>query len=377
MTPKRKLKYKIRLLLPVTAIIHKIRNKKNGFDYFRLGIFPYTRNSPEKVKKYIHNVVTHKKETELIKITKRIRQKNNHSYYNAILKKMVPKWNIHPENPIFIGDNGRGSGSLNTYRMIDIKGKTFFEKIYFKSHQNIENIRHFQEVVYPLIEKEIAAPQIKYFYEGPLLVITYSEYMELVPYPPSEIESHVIQLSKELYKISANYKINTKLETLPSTVRDYKKNARPIKNFKLARAKLNQSGIDTQLLEKRVQQSKRVLTHGSIHNRNVLQGRILIDWDKLGYYPLGFEQAYLYYRLLPIKEKTRKRDKSLIGWLKLHFGDTVSPDDWQDFELNFMYFLLAYGTEYFKKNNYKKLENELIKNIGRRIHNLHEHLIYI
>jgi hypothetical protein len=119
---------------------------------------------------------------------------------------------------------------------------------------------------------------------------------------------------------------------------------------------LNNHGIDINMLEKAVAASKRVLTHGDIQETNIYRNSILVDWDSFGIYPMGFEPAFTYFRLL-----VKNRDRAnCILWLEKQYKQDILEEDWIIFKCNFIYFLFVFSQKFFLKNELIELKQELV-----------------
>ncbi len=292
----------------------------------------------------------------LKRITNNIANRNKHKYYEKILRTLIPNWQINIKEAKFIGV-GIGDGSLDTHRKVTIGNKTYFEKVHFNSYQDLRKVQWFQNHIYALIEDKIKVPRIQKTYRGKLLTIVYYDYFNLTKLENKTKENSLIQFSKALYRISCTNEANLDESELPESINGFKNHFQYQRNITLAGAEMAKQGIDMKTIEKSVEHSKCVLTHGDLNEGNGYKKDVLIDWDLFGIYPIGFDPAYIYFRL-PVKN-----NKKVVYWLEKHYSDVVSEEDWSIFERNFVYFLFIFSIYRFDREPYKSIKQELIENI--------------
>lgn len=70
---------------------------------------------------------------ELNKVCQSIKASKNHQFYNSLLKRFVPLWNIEIKQGLFHLGGGGGIGSLNCFRRVNIHGSICFERFTLKN----------------------------------------------------------------------------------------------------------------------------------------------------------------------------------------------------------------------------------------------------
>jgi hypothetical protein len=298
------------------------------------------------------------REHELNRIAVALRIAENHKQYEELLKAFVPDWQPEIKKTEFVG-RGIGDSSLNAYRKVSIEDKLYFEKVYFNSHQHLQTVRWFENHIYDMIKDEITAPLIRKILHGELITIVYYDYFNLIKMREETIEECLIQFSKALYGISCENSAALKRLEPPDSVQGFRNHPayQCRKKDYAARARLLKRGIDLKTLEKLIDQSPSILTHGDINKKNAFANGILIDWDSFGIFPIGLDPAFIYYCLLI---NGHRKDNSLT-WLKTHYSDVIPKAGWRDFERNFTYFLYVFSLNLFDKGQLKSLEQQLIK----------------
>jgi hypothetical protein len=306
--------------------------------------------------KFLKDLTIRVLEHGLKRITNNLADSGNHKYYEIILKTLIPIWQIDIKEAKFIGV-GIGDGSLDTHRKVTIGNKLYFEKVHFNSYQDLQKVQWFQNHIYELIKDKIKVPRVQKTYRGKLLTIVYYDYFNLTKLGNKSKESSLIQFSKALYQISCMNKSDLDELELPESIKGFKNHFQYQRNITLAGAELAKHGIDLKAIEKLVEHSKCVLTHGDLNEGNGYKKEALIDWDLFGIYPIGFDPAYIYFRL-PVKNNLK-----VMNWLKQHYSNVVSEKDWSTFERNFIYFLFIFSIYRFDKEPYSYIEQELIENL--------------
>jgi len=286
------------------------------------------------------------KEYEIRKKTNFAAIVENHEYYNNLLKEDIPDWNLHIERAKFIG-KGIGASSLDTFRKVYIDGKPFFEKVYFNSFPELENILWFQEHYYQELIKQIRTSKIEKVIKGNIMSVVYFEFLDLKPVTCEELEGSLIEISKVLYNLPL--KENSEKFSILSI--DFRKHFEYKRNIKTIKEDFIKLGISFEYFERRADSSSCVFTHGDIQKTNVFKEMTLIDWDSFGFFPVGFEQAFIYYRFLFEDIQCGLP----LDWILKNYKNKISDNNWQDFERNFIYFLTIFSFSLFKENKHKNI----------------------
>lgn len=323
---------------------------------YRLGFYPIKIKSPQVFYAYLKRQPQLLKEFELNQLSYAIALGRDHKYYNSLLHKFIPQWlPAQIDSAKFVGE-GYGGGSLNAYRHVQIKGEDLFEKVYFNNLIDFKKTTWFQENIAELIHEEISFPKIKKIYSGELISIAYFDYLTLdrVKHASSE---ELIAISKILYTLSEKHSARlTKMEK-PARITNFGYHPQYEKYRESASQKLHEKALDSQQFEKLASASKHVLTHGDLQKTNAYKKRILLDWDAFGFYPVGLEPAFLFFRRV-FKEGEKENPST---WLYKNYQAEIKEKDWKDFERNFIYFLFVFSMELFLIEQKEKLEEILLK----------------
>lgn len=280
---------------------------------------------------------------ELRSLSKALQLGENHKVYNELLKLYVPKFNnLFFESQKFIGV-GAGKSSLNAYRKVKVNGEYYFEKVFFSSSQALKKILWFQEHAYKIVNKaEIKTDEIIKILKGGALTVVYTKFLNLKAIKEKKLEAELIELSKKLYRINWE-NIEIERDKLPNYITDYQDFYLYKRNIKGVRAKLEEINIDVNTFVKRLDKSKRVLTHGDIKKENVFRKSTVIDWDNFGFFPVGFDVAVLANKLI-INKQLQMEEVSL--WYEKNFNELIENcDESLKMKKNFYFLLLIFQQE--------------------------------
>lgn len=288
---------------------------------------------------------------------------NDNNFYNQIIKKYVPDWDIEARVSTFIGE-GSGVYNLNTYRRLELyNNNTLFEKIYLTKSLDYERISFIKESVLNLLDDKIKTPQIKFKYTSDFITVVYYDYLDLTPFSSENINECFIDITKFLYKKSTESRVERMITKAPEILKDYrlfhdyKRFEEEAKNF------LYQSSIDYNCIEEEINKARKVITHGDIKRENFYEGNYLIDWDYFGLYPIGLEIALVCSKLIIYK----LLEETPLNWLCKNYRSMLDENEWKIFELSFSYFLFIFSYRQIHKAEFSKFKSELIETFKKNL----------
>lgn len=308
-------------------------------------LYQQLSNKHEKVQEY-----------ELKRVCKEVAETQNHFFYNSILRNFVPSWDIYVQDARFYG-KGMGESSLNTYRKVKINGEAYLEKIYFNSFTDLEDVLWFTEVLSDWLSEEIHIVKPKKIFKGERISILYFPFLKLKKFPADKNESGQIAFSEKLYCLSNKKNYKAMESQAPSRLKNYRKHFLYQRNIDEAKQLFKKYEINCQQIETSIQSYKKVLTHGDLNQGNGFQNNILIDWDAFGFYPLGLDAAYIYYR----NHLREGGEETAFEWLDRRYKQRILSEDWSSFRKSFLYFSFVFtcklSEEHINRNIF--LLNEL------------------
>jgi hypothetical protein len=190
------------------------------------------------------------------------------------------------ESISFVG-SGHNPGVLNSYRKIELKDQTLFEKIYFKERK--EKVIIFKKWIQPvLLARGLKMAKLVQMNEGERLFVAYYQYLDLTPLHTDQFLEKAIDIAAEI----ANVKFNNSAK-LPEFINTYKLGDyhKTIENFQ-KEISSQIPGTDTFLYrvnEYIDQHIPRTLNHRDLSEKNTFKDGKVIDWDNFGFAPVGYD----------------------------------------------------------------------------------------
>lgn len=339
----------------------KLKNIIKSF-YFKLGYFPPERIlSGEQIRKDYKNASNEIKEYVIRKYANYFSENKNVNKYNSFLKGINPSNNLKFLNTEFFKNKniGIGQSSLNTFRKVICENKVLFEKIYFSHHQDLNKMLYFYKEVYPFLKNKIQVPKIEYLFRDNIISTVYYTYNNLKSINDIEdLQKNMVQYSLYFIELSLNNSIIKNKKT-PNFIYNYHNHFLFKKYHKYAEAELQKYNISIFNISKSVKNSPLIITHGDLYKTNVYSNNYIIDWDSFGIYPIGFEVAFIYQRLLWKEDITMK----LKDWLSKYYFGKIDKELEKLFFKNVCYFLFVFNYSNFKKNKNIELKQYLIQKL--------------
>lgn len=251
----------------------------------------------------------------------------------------------------FIG-SGLGSGTLNAYRKLEHNGIAYFEKIYRNDSRDLTHLLWFEEHYRPLLDQaRIRAPKILEVYRGQYATAVYFEFLTEPLDNCRHMPERAIEVALSLYQQPLKQDVNT-----PEAVWAFDTLELYQTCFEQAKQWLLETGLGSvqQLVdwEARVKALPRQLSHGDLHGKNMGEPNIVIDWDRAGLYPLGFDIAYALSNTY-----TFVSADDLHRYLHTHCKNTIADQHWPAFLFACSYFCLLF---YMRKRHDKIFDEQLV-----------------
>jgi len=338
----------------------RVRNIINMF-FFKMGFFPPERVlSGAQIKEDYKNASQDIREFIIRKYFNYFALNNDHKGYEKFLFDYGIEINFSTENKSFLNSKGNGAGSLNTFRKVKKNNDILFEKIYFSYHKDLKHTLFFYDKIYPILKQYINIPNLNTKIYGDEISAIYFTFLNLKRHSSENVlEEKLITISKTL--------INLKIEESfkpPFYIYNFIEHSEYRLYREIAKNNLRKFNIDLTELEDILIKSKTVISHGDLNISNVYEDNIIIDWDSFGIYPIGFDIAYLYQRLL----WKGIVDENYNEWVYSNYLDFFTEKDEMDiFKMNFLIFLYVFSFRLKKASYFKELENQLRKEITKII----------
>jgi len=329
--------------------------------FYRLGIYIDIEFFPsvEKVYHRISHKPAQKQIAELEKICTAVSAAKDHKYYNQLLKKFIPAWDLKIENAKFLSQ-GLWSG-FNSYRKVEFQENQVFEKLFDSNSEVLDKLLWLEKQIFPLIKDKIKTPKITKFYRAEVLSLAYFEFINAAAFPEKKGEKQAVEVSKYLYEFS----LKTDFSTLnpPSHLSDFKNYSRYKMWQEKAKKDLKNQHISANLIENKIAENRKILTHGDLKDLNLFKDGNTIDWDESGFFPAGLEQAFIYSRNILFYDLVKN---SPFEWLSKNFKSVIPPKEWKSFRLSFAYFLFIFSYEKLNEEKYQTIKKEILTDLKIR-----------
>lgn len=332
--------------------------------YYKLGFFPPQRilsveqihqdyrYLPEEIKRFLIQDYIYK-----------IASFNKIELYIDFLQFHFPDNQFSFQNSQFITQlkDGGGGSSFSSFRKIKSDNELWFEKVYFSDHPDLQRNIFFYNHIYPLLKEDLQIPKLQKLISGEWLSIAYFDFFNLQKIEEKKyLIQEMIVVSLILYQRSIKYQKTLIKICKSSIITDFILHPNYLRNKKIVENKLLKSNILIKEVERKINQSYKILTHGDINLTNIYQNRKVIDWDNFGIYPIGFEVASFYHRLVWKNEI----ENNFEEWLEKNYKNKIDSFHWKDFKRNSCYFLYVFLIRELEKPKHSFLKSILIKNIS-------------
>jgi hypothetical protein len=330
---------------------------------YRIKIYIQFQPYPTKVRIYNYrkNGNADLQAQKLRGICQSLKWTEDHELYNKLLKQFIPAWNTEIDEQQFIG-HGISEGNLNIYRKVKTENANLFEKVFFSGTKNLRANDWFYKNVYRLVKNEIHIPRMSHSVAGDMLTIVYFEYLDLQNIPPGKVQPQAVEFTKRLYSLSLTDEASAIIKKAPSYLTNYQYSYFYKRHVIDAKQYLVKKGIDIKNIESTLESGQQIFTHGDIARKNMFSPNILLDWEFFGIYPAGFEVSLIYYLFL----RTQDFEKKPLDWLKRHYSPLVYKEEWNRFELSFLYFLFIFSYNLFDEENNQIIGNQLLQQLKLR-----------
>jgi hypothetical protein len=274
-----------------------------------------------------------------------------HKAYEQAIFSFDPKLQLRSyEQASFIG-SGLGCGTLNAYRKLEQGDIAYFEKIYLNESRDLTHLLWFEENYRPLLDDDyIRAPRLIKVRKGINATAVYFEFLFEPLDNCNRMPEQAIEVALSLYRQPINWDANLPEGVLAFETLDIYQAC-----FKLTQHWIAENGVGSvqQLSdwEAKIKTLPRQLSHGDLHGKNMGEPNIVIDWDRTGLYPFGFDIAYALsntYTFVSVSD--------LHHYLHAHCRSTVADEQWPLFLFSCSYFCLLF---YIRKRQDKIFDNQL------------------
>ena len=221
---------------------------------------------------------------------------DDHAFYSMAVANVCRIENPFPiKKADFVG-SGAGKYTLDSYRKVQLEdGRVLFEKVYKNGSDDLERLNFFIGYGYPSVIKKFKVPHASLL-EGERGSVAYFDWLDRVV---SVDKKNILLFYRDFRR--ALLDINVCPRKCPEVIFDFERESLYNSGLKSARSFLSRAGLrhEASLLVEGTQYllslpfEEKVFCHGDLSPPNILQGEIVIDFDRCGVYPDGYDLAFL------------------------------------------------------------------------------------
>ncbi|TFH88160.1 hypothetical protein EQG41_04450 [Billgrantia azerbaijanica] len=273
----------------------------------------------------------------------------------------------------FLG-KGWGENSLNVYRQLwDTEGQCLFEKVLFKPSDDYSRLSFFMTFLMPKLNGEfIKTPVIRDMHEGKHLAAVYYEHLDVAEagclhFSQEDRLATIVTILRELGNLEcADVRIRYPEVLDYASVQAYREGQCYL--HRLVRRSSSQTHPELHaLVGKKLVDDRRVISHGDLVAENFSRDGWVWDWDRCGYYPVGFDLAWATLNAIDFVgfDDLMQHNERLIG----RIYPTWSRRD--KLVANTVYFTSIFYCRKFKPGNGDAFLMECIRYLHRVTEELH------
>lgn len=206
----------------------------------------------------------------------------------------------------FVG-SGFGQNTLDSYRKVQLRDSCVcFEKVYKNSSDDFQKIKFFVEFVFPQLAEQFRIPKARFFQGERGSIVLFDWLERIVPVDKKNIMKFYTDFR------TAALAVEVPREAMTDVVCDFTREPMFQGGCKSStswlKAHFSKEAIDILLSGveyfRKLPLSERVFTHGDMIPANAARDGVVIDFDKCGFYPAGYELAYLASKSLAFDDLT-------------------------------------------------------------------------
>lgn len=198
-----------------------------------------------------------------------------------------PQLKLEKLEHAWIVGGGKGNFNLNAYRCGMLNAMPVFEKIYQLESGSWDRLDWFNTTIAPRLKGRVRTPQLIHKVRGNRLAAAYFEYL---PDVASVSVDRCFDTLRRFHKKVADLDMTGQ----PSWFADfrlepeYAEGAACLRHI-LAAARRDPSEIDGVEECLLANTSRKILTHGDLMPGNISKKGIILDWDRCGAFPIGYD----------------------------------------------------------------------------------------
>lgn len=222
---------------------------------------------------------------------------NDHPFYQMAITNVCDIDSLPQMNKSKFFGSGWGKNTLNSYRRLELdNGEIVFEKVYKKDSYDLMKLKFYFEQAYPTIKHYYTVPKVE-LVEGKIGAVAYFDWLD--EFEPIE-KKNILKAYSEFREVAI--KVQPDLTNFGNVAWEFSNQFFEGRRMEKARDWISTQNLDVEnmnLLEKlkihfiSLPLEDRIFTHGDFVPSNVGKNGLIIDFDRCGMYPTGYELARL------------------------------------------------------------------------------------
>ncbi|RRV17534.1 phosphotransferase [Pseudomonas saudiphocaensis] len=235
----------------------------------------------------------------------------------------------------FVGFNGKGENTLDSFRVLRSSERKVFEKFYLSGSVDWEKISFFMEFHASDIDPHrVLIPKMIGSVSGEGLVVSHSDHIHVRSVSSTEYFDLALLCINELSRLRLN-------PAAPELLFDVMLHAGFARCYRKSLDFAKERGIGLETLRSALGQvlaMPRYAAHGDLSVKNMSAPNYVFDWDNFGYYPPAFDLA-----LCMVKAGSLYSGESVADFAKAHYPLYSSRCEANEFYLALLFFCVSFS----------------------------------
>ena len=231
------------------------------------------------------------------KVARIARKRGDTSLYEAVITSIDPSFNFSFVSESRFSGKGGSCGALGSYRTVYIPQNEawFFEKIYNPNSIDYKKMKWFYKAYSESSYLNFAIPEL-FFETGTKIKACY---FEMIPPKPSPNTSQIIQIVNNIHQIQIT-QTNPELALWNEWI--FNDALRCYRDWARENAKRLSTDRVLELITDFENRVPCVVSHGDLHQKNIFEGPVVIDFDRCGIFPEPYDYAYTFAKSIKITD---------------------------------------------------------------------------
>lgn len=221
---------------------------------------------------------------------------NDHVFYSMAVANVCKIKNPLPiKKADFVG-NGAGKYTLDSYRKVQLEdGRVLFEKVYKNDSDDLEKIKFFMECVFYQLNERFKIPSAEVCEGEKGSVVLFDWLDRIVPVDKRNILNFYMDFREAALAVVVPAEMQSSVVCDFTREPMFQGGVKSSENWLASHVSSEASKLIPLSVDffKNMPSSELVFTHGDIIPANAARDGVVIDFDKCGFYPAGYELAYL------------------------------------------------------------------------------------